>query len=212
MRDANHWPDFFAQVPRVVVRDPLARLLGSVEGGLIEYRYEDAVALAGHSCPTIAAAYWLTVCALHALYRGDTPVRGGIRVGVRDLAHEGGAGVQAAVISLLTGAAPASGFRGIAGKHRRADLLEFGVRIPAAFAFTRLDTGEAVYAQAQLTSVAAHPDCQPLLRDCLTGIADEAETSRLGELWQARVKSLLLDYGDDHDVFQVWPVLGERVI
>jgi len=35
-----------------VLRDPLAELLGAAEGGIVEYRYADAVKLAGHSCPT----------------------------------------------------------------------------------------------------------------------------------------------------------------
>ena len=53
------FPDFFDQVPRITLRDPLADLLGSVTGGLMSYGYADAVRLAGHSCPTVAAAYWL---------------------------------------------------------------------------------------------------------------------------------------------------------
>lgn len=211
MTDANRWPEFFAQVPRIRLYDPLARLLGSVEGGFIEYGYEDAVALAGHSCPTIASAYWLTVCALRALYRFETPVRGGVRVLIRGAAYEGVAGVQASVISLLTGAAPITGFRGLGGQHQRANLLQFEARIPAAFSFTRLDTGESVYAEAHLEVVPAHPECQPLLQDCLTGVADEAETQQFRELWQERVRSLLLDYGDDHEVFRIRPVPVEEL-
>lgn len=47
-------PAFFDEVPAIVVTDPLAETLGAAEGGLIEYRYVDAVKLAGHSCPTVA--------------------------------------------------------------------------------------------------------------------------------------------------------------
>jgi DNA-directed RNA polymerase subunit H (RpoH/RPB5) len=42
---------FFDAVPAIVVADPLADALGAVEGGLIEYRYADAVKLAGHWWP-----------------------------------------------------------------------------------------------------------------------------------------------------------------
>lgn len=206
MANANEWPEFFAQVPRIQLYDPLADLLGSVKGGLIEYGYADAVALSGHSCPTIAAAYWLTVCALRALYRADTPQRGNIRVLVRGAAYEGVAGVQASVISLITGAAPVTGFRGIGGKHQRADLLQFEAKIPSTFSFIRLDTGEAVFADARMHAVPKSPECNLLLQDCLADVADEQERQCFRNLWQDRVRTLLLDYRDDHEVFEIRPV------
>ncbi|MET7016066.1 hypothetical protein ABXR19_17915 [Uliginosibacterium flavum] len=202
----NEWPDFFTQVPRIQLRDPLADLLGSVKGGVIEYGYADAVAMTGHSCPTVAAAYWLTVCALRALYQTEMPQRGGIRVMVRGPAYEGVSGVQASVISLITGAAPVTGFRGIGGKHQRANLLMFDAKIPAPFRFERLDTGDAVYAQARMDVVSISSECSLLLQRCLADVADEHERQRFRELWQARVRSLLLDYGDDHEVFEIRPV------
>lgn len=60
------FPDFFEAAPRITVRDPLARFLGAAEDGIIEYRYADAVRLAGHSCPTVASAYLMTRAALGA--------------------------------------------------------------------------------------------------------------------------------------------------
>ena len=53
------FPAFFEQVPGITVHDPLADLLGAAQGGLVHYGYADAVRLAGHSCPTVASAYWL---------------------------------------------------------------------------------------------------------------------------------------------------------
>ena len=47
-------PTFFDAVAPIAVTDPLSALLGAAEGGRIEYRYVDAVKLAGHSCPTVA--------------------------------------------------------------------------------------------------------------------------------------------------------------
>jgi len=52
------FPEFFARIPTLTLRDPLAELLGAADGGLIEYCFADAVKLAGHSCPTVAGA-WL---------------------------------------------------------------------------------------------------------------------------------------------------------
>lgn len=50
-----NYPPFFADIPKIVMRDPLAALLGAAQDGVIEYAYLDAVKLAGHSCPTVAA-------------------------------------------------------------------------------------------------------------------------------------------------------------
>jgi hypothetical protein len=36
------FPDFFAAAPVIRVIDPLAGFLGAAEGGIIDYRYEDA--------------------------------------------------------------------------------------------------------------------------------------------------------------------------
>jgi len=44
------YPTFFDAVPPIVIHDPLAEFLGAAEDELIEYRYVDAVKLAGHSC------------------------------------------------------------------------------------------------------------------------------------------------------------------
>jgi hypothetical protein len=67
---------FFDDVPRLRVRDPLAKLLGCSQGGVFEYGFADAVRLTGHSCPTVAAAYWLTCLSLARLYPNQLPERG----------------------------------------------------------------------------------------------------------------------------------------
>lgn len=107
------FPDFLDQVPRITLRDPLADLLGSVIGGQMSYDYADAVRLAGHSCPTVASAYWLGVRAIKTLYGDDMPTRGAIQVSVREPLERGTAGVAANVLGLLTGAASDGGFTGI---------------------------------------------------------------------------------------------------
>lgn len=66
------FPAFFAQVPSIILRDRLAEFLGAAADGLIEYRYADAVRLAGHSCPTVAGSYLLSHRALRALYGDET--------------------------------------------------------------------------------------------------------------------------------------------
>ena len=71
-------PAFFDAVPTMTVADPLAEALGAADGGAIEYRYVDAVKLAGHSCPTVAGAWLMTRAALARLYPGDAALQTGI--------------------------------------------------------------------------------------------------------------------------------------
>jgi hypothetical protein len=196
-------PAFFDAVPPMVVRDPLAGFLGAADQGLIEYRYADAVKLAGHSCPTVAAAWQLTRRALAALYGDQVPVRGDIRVDLHEGRTDGTAGVTAAVAGLLTGAAGEGGFKGIAGHFDRRDLLGFGADVPGRIRFTRMDTGAAVDVEADLGRVPGDPETIPLLQHCLSGHAGAVEARRFGELWQDRVRRLLLDHGDDDTVFKV---------
>ena len=197
------FPDFFESAPRIIVRDPLARFLGAAEDGIIEYRYADAVKLAGHSCPTVASAYLMTRAALAALYRDSLPERGGIRVELREERLAGVAGVVANVASLLTGATQDTGFKGIGGRFDRRGLLFFGVDIPAQLRFTRTDTGAAVSVSARLERVPADPRIPLLLPRCLAGAATAAEATLFQSLWQDRVRTLLLERADDPQVMVI---------
>jgi hypothetical protein len=196
-------PPFFDQVPRLRVRDPLAELLGCCEGGVIEYGYADAVRVTGHSCPLVATAYWLTWRALDALYPDALPVRGGIKVDMRESARHGSTGVTATVVQMLTGAAGSSGFKGIAGRFSRAGLQRHAPQIPLAMRFTRLETGAAVDAAADLSLVPASAALVELTQRLERGTADDAALAALGRLWQERVATLLIERADDPAVFLV---------
>lgn len=198
-------PEFFDLVPPLRLRDPLAAFLGAAEGGVLEYRYLDAVKLAGHSCPTVAGAYGLTRRALIALYGAELPERGGIRVEFREGRAAGVAGVVAAVVTLLTGAAAETGFKGIGGNFVRRELLAFDTDLPLDIRYTRLDTGAKLDAAAQLQRVPADPALPGLLQRCLGAQATPEEAQRFGELWQERVRRILLDHGDDPEVFVLRP-------
>lgn len=131
----------FELAPSIAMRDPLAEFLGAAEGGRLHYSYADAVKLTGHSCPTVAGAYLATLAALGELYPDEPPERGAIRVELRERLEDGVAGVIASVAGLITGAAGAGGFKGIAGRFERCGLLAFGAPIKKDLRFTRLDTG-----------------------------------------------------------------------
>lgn len=188
----NH-PDFFDQVAPLVVRDPLAEVLGAAHEGLIEYRYADAVRLAGHSCPTVAGAWLLTRRALAGLYPDGRPQRGGIGVALRAAQSDGTAGVVGAVIGLITGAAGEGGFNGLGGQHVRRGLLSFGVEIPGEVRFTRLDSGASIDLLYQPQRVPPDPAIAGLMPRMLSGEASAEERARFARLWQDRVRRILFE-------------------
>jgi hypothetical protein len=198
-------PAFFSEIAPIVLRDPLAELLGAAEGGLLEYRFADAVKLAGHSCPTVAGAWLTTVRALRALYGDEIPVRGQIAVALPEAQDSGVAGVIASVAGLLTGAAGEGGFKGLAGQYGRRQLLRFGVAGIGGLAFRRLDTKQGVECTLRLDGVPADPQLGQLLPGILQGSADAAQKGLFGELWQARVKRILVDHGDDPALVDIRP-------
>lgn len=197
---------FFDDVPRLTVHDPLADLLGCSKDGVLEYGYADAVRLTGHSCPTVATAYWLTWLALHHLYPDSLPQRGGVRVDFQEGARSGSNGVVASVVQLLTGAAGSSGFKGLGGRYARAGLIRFAPDLLLSLRYTRIDNGEAVDAAADLSMIPLEPMLEPLLAKCVHRDSSVEERRLLGELWQGRVRKLLVDHADDPAVFIIRPV------
>ena len=194
------YPEFFAAVPRLTLHDPLAELLGAAGNGLIEYRYTDAVKLAGHSCPTVAGAYLMTLKALAKLYPDGLPERGGIRVELNAAQADGTAGVTAAVAGLLTGAAGEGGFKGLGGRFSRRNLLHFAAGIKAELCFTRIESGARVTATYHPEVVPAPPELQGLMPKLLSGAASAADKTEFGRLWQMRVKRILIDHFEDPEL------------
>ncbi len=197
------YPAFYDAVPRIRLRDPLAALLGASDDGEIEYGYPDAVKLAGHSCPTVASAYWMTRLALQALYGDELPERGAIRVDFRAPLLDGVTGVIANVVSMLTGATHDTGFKGLAGRFDRRHLLYFAQDLPLDIRFTRQDNGAQVDVAAQLRGVPANPTLPGLLQTCLSGSASPDELRQFGAIWQDRVRRILLEHANDPAVFVV---------
>ncbi|MGX5658736.1 FmdE family protein [Castellaniella ginsengisoli] len=185
------FPAFFAQAPRIALHDPLARLLGASDDGLIEYGYEDAVRLAGHSCPTVAGAWLMTVRALRALYPDTPPQRGDIDVTFADGATSGVTGVIANVVGLVTGATTDTGFKGLAGQHDRRDLMHFQGDVPGEIVFARRDTGDRVAVSFSAQGVPGSPAAMPMLQKILSGVASDADKQEFAHLWQDRVRRIL---------------------
>ena len=185
-------PAFFASVPPIALRDPLAELLGAVRPGAeIEYSFVEVVKAAGHVCPTVAGGWLVTRAALAELYGDATPVRGEIAVACMGAPEQFGYGPMAQVIANLTGAAPETGFRGLAGRFARAGLLTFHPETPAlaTFVFRRTDTGAAVRAAYRPESVLPDPGIRAAMAGALAG--DEDDARRFRRLWLDRVERIL---------------------
>lgn len=198
-------PDFYSTAPLIRVIDPLAEFLGAAEGGLIDYRYEDAVRLAGHSCPTVASAFLMIRAALAALFGDTLPVRGNIRVDLAEAHDAGVAGVIANIATLITGATSDTGFRGLAGQFNRRDKLFFGQPLSqGTLRFTRLDSGAAVAVAADLSYVPGDPRLGQLMSLCLAAKASAAQQAEFRTLWQERVRRILQDHADDTKVIQIY--------
>lgn len=197
------YPDFFDKVPRITMRDPLAEFLGAAAHGVMEYSYVDAVRLAGHSCPTVAATYLMARSALATLYPDALPERGAIRVDLPGQRQDGVTGVIANVLSLLTGATEDSGFKGLGGRFDRRRLLVFGTPMAGEIRFTRLDTRESTTASARLDRVSGDSRLRELMHRCVSGTATADEARLFQTLWQERVRKLLIDHADDPDVIVV---------
>lgn len=199
------FPDFFASAPVIRMHDPLAEFLGAAKDGIIEYRYADAVRLAGHSCPTVASAFLMTRAALAALYGEQIPVRGEIRVDLAEAQDAGVAGVIASIATLVTGATADTGFRGLAGQFNRRNKLFFNQPLrQGSLRFTRLDDDAAVEVGADLSSVGGDPRMGELMSLCLAGEAAPAQQQEFRMLWQERVRRLLLSHADDPQVIRIY--------
>lgn len=199
------FPEFFAHLPSLTLRDPLAEILGAAQGGVLEYRYEDVVRLAGHSCPTVAGAWLMARHGLAALYPEGLPERGGIRVELRGALEAGTTGVVGNVLSFLTGAAGEGGFKGLGGRYGRCNLLAYGVAMPCEVRFIRLDSGASVGVDYHPERVPPAPDMPPLMARVIEGTAGTEEREAFGRLWQDRVRRILVDHADDPNMLVVRP-------
>ena len=201
-------PAFFDDAPAIAVHDALAEFLGAAEGGVVVYRYADAVKLAGHSCPTVAGAFMMARAALRALYPepGQLTERGEIRVDLRDRRDAGVAGVIGSVLGLVTGAAGDGGFRGIGGRFVRRDRLHFEQPVAdGEVRFTRLDDGRSVAATLHLERVPGDPRMAWAMSRCLGGDALPEEAALFRELWQDRVRRILVEHADDPELVAIAP-------
>ncbi len=182
------YPEFFKTLPVVTLHDPLAALLGAAHEGAFTYTYLDAVKLTGHSCPTVAGAFLMTLSGLDTLYGSERKCRGCIEVTLRGHRHEGVNGVIGSVIGMITGAAGEEGFKGISTLHARASLLTFDPDQKESVRMRRTDTGQSVVLTYDPARASAVPIDAQLKHDALGGNAEAMK--RFGILWQEQVRHI----------------------
>ncbi len=190
------YPEFFNRIPKIQLKDSLADFLGALENGIVEFSYLDVVKLAGHSCPTVAGAYLMTYKSLKKLYPETWPQRGEIKVEFRDAITEGVIGVISNVVTQITGATRESGFKGIGGDFVRHSLMDFDVPMEGMIRFTRVDNGASIEVDYN-PIVPVDPRQSQLMQKIRVQQASEEEKEEFRQIWQGRVRGLLVDHFDD---------------
>lgn len=199
----DNFRDFLKQVEPIRLKDPLAETLGAFreKGVILEYSFIETIKMAGHACPTVSAAFLACKKALESLYPGEVPVRGDIAITVYGDADETVYGVMAQVFSLITGACPSTGFKGLGRKFRRKDLLKFNSKKVAAdamcFEFRRLDNNISVMVKICPHKMPSLGEKEhrigELLEKILWEAAKEHEIAEFQNLWMEKVKRLALE-------------------
>ena len=184
------YPTFFDTIETIKVKDPLSQVLGAFEKGEYEFTYLDVVKSAGHSCPTVAGAYIMTLKAIEALYPNERAVRGNVKVAFEEALEDGVAGVVSNVISQITGATDKSGFKGLQGQFSRHSLMSFNEEIDSSARFTRVDTGMSVDVTYNPEPVKPNPMMMKLMSKLSSGDVTEEEVREFGKLWQDRVQRI----------------------
>jgi len=127
------------------------------------------------------------------------PIRGQITVTMRGAPGDKVNGPIAQVISFITGAAGDTGFKGMKGKFSRYNLLSFEYDNPSAKGilaeaiFERMDTGDKVNITYRVSAIPTDPEMIRLTPLLVNGKASEEEIIKFGDLWQERVRIVLLE-------------------
>jgi hypothetical protein len=116
------------------------------------------------------------------------------------------------VLTLLTGATGAGGFKGIGGRFARNGLLSFAATDETdenGIYFKRVDTGAAVNASCNVDAVPAVANQRELLTAVMQGQANPKQHTAFANAWQNRVKRMLVDHADDPALIRVSKVVPE---
>lgn len=201
MADADLFRDFFYAIEPIRMRDPLATLLGAMaqeEHDTIEYRFPDVVKMSGHACPTIGSSFVACKHAIHTLYPDRIGERGGMTIEVHGERDDGVFGVIGQVFQFITGASPETGFKGIAGVHRRNNLLCYGNRadsVDHVFDFERVDTKTKcrvtlIFSELPTLSENEEARIDELISKVIWQAANAQDRKQFRDLWMRKVEMI----------------------
>ena len=193
-----NYPAFFDRVEKIKLYDPLADFLGAIENGEMQIEYIDAVKFAGHSCPTVAGAYLMTLLGLRELFANSLPIRGEIEVFIKGEKKEGVNGVIGNTIAFICGVSDEAGFKGIGGNFNRSNKLFFNSQIPKDVRLKRADTKDYVDISYDSSIIPPNPKIKELMQLIMMKRADENIKKEFQKLWQERVEKILLSK-------ELWP-------
>lgn len=126
----NNFPDYYKDIEPIQLKDVMLRYFGSTPTGVVSYGLEDAGKASGHVCPAVTGAFLMTRAAVKALtqHYQESPnaqntntydrksgllYRGGIKITMSGKENSGsGANAMGDVMSYITGAKGADGFKG----------------------------------------------------------------------------------------------------
>lgn len=180
-----------ARCEPIILRDPLAELLGFKQQGRIQLTLEDAGRYAGHLCPTVATAFELARQGLKHLYADQLPVRGDVSVKVHSAPDVFANGPVGRIVGYVTGAAGQDGFRGLAGRFARAGLLRYDSEaVPfGAVTLWRADTRQSVCLRPRSGVLPEQPAISQNLKPALAG--DPAALAVFQQAWAERVAAVI---------------------
>ena len=192
--------DFFNKVEPISLIDPLAFALGASDAGEpYVYHYTDIIKYSGHSCPAVSGGFMMAKLGLKELYGNETPVRGEIKVTMKGAPDEKVNGPISQVISFITGATGDTGFKGMNGKFSRFNLMMYENEnssadgILAEAIFERMDNGKKVSVAYNSSAIPSNPEMGKLMPLLIGGKASKEEIIKFGDLWQERVRIVLLE-------------------
>lgn len=200
MSKLDNFREIIQKVDPIKMKEPLAEILGAFkEGNMVEYSFAEVVKFAGHPCPTVTGAYLCCKKALKKLYGKDIPVRGDISVIIHGEQEVGVYGVISQVFSFITGAAPATGFKGLGASFKRKDLLRFlnnqGDEENLKFEFKRNDNGNKVVVLFSPQNIPKNSEdankISWLFQKVLWGAAKKEEIKTFQDLWIKKIERML---------------------
>ncbi len=181
------YPAFFDKIEPIVLYDELSKFLGTTGDGIVNISYLEIVKMAGHSCATVSGAYLMAAKGLKALYGDKTPIRGEIKVEIREPLTAGNTGVVGTVLSNITGATSDFGFGGLQGRFNRRGLLFYGADIEHNVRLTRLDNGKSVEVAYKPHSI-VNP--KEIMMSYFGPDATEESKKTFPSRWQEMVKTI----------------------